>query len=89
MRICEVLGSVAYEKLVTEIQACDADCERLSKRKKKPTRKKSLAPIRMHTKAFIQQSQHLPVPIHALPTVAISQLDIQKMGQGSGMSLPT
>ena len=89
MRLYEVLGTMAYEALVTEVQACDADCDRFNKRKKKSVRKKSLAPIRIHTRAFTQQSQNLPVPIDALPTVAISQLDIHKMGQGCGMTLPT
>ena len=42
---------------------------------------------RQEYKAFNQQAQNLPIPIRALPTVAISQLDIQKMGQGSGTSV--
>lgn len=88
MRLYEVLSTLAYEALVKDIQACDLQCERDRKRKKKSWRKNSAARPRAHSPQT-PEPRGLPTPIQALPTMAISQLDIQRMGQGSGMTVPT
>ena len=88
MRLYEVLSTLAYEALVKAIEACDLQCEHGRKRKKKSWRKSSAARVRLHS-AQTPEPRGLPTPLHALPTMAISQLDIQKIGQGFGMTVPT
>lgn len=85
MRVCEVLSTSAYESLAKDIEACDLRCECDRKLKKKSRRKSSTARTRFHS-AQTPEPRGLPTPIHALPTMAISQLDIQKMGQGVATS---